>query len=80
MSRTSLSLIPRTVNPAVPTRARMLSRTGVRETILLTEQNVNFAMRLAGDIHVLETGQIRLRGTAAELENNAWVRQAYFGG
>ena len=37
-------------------------------------------MYLAGDIHVLETGRIRLRGTAAELENNAWVRQAYFGG
>ena len=49
-------------------------------TILLTEQNVNVAMHLAGDIHVLETGRIRLRGTAAELENNACVRQAYFGG
>ena len=49
-------------------------------TILLTEQNVNFAMRLAGDIHVLETGRIRLCGTAAELENDAYVRQAYFGG
>lgn len=49
-------------------------------TILLTEQNVNFAMHLARDVHVLETGRIRLRGTAAELAGNAWVRRAYFGG
>ena len=48
-------------------------------TILLTEQNVNFAMHLAEDIHVLETGKIHLRGTAAELANDAHVRQAYFG-
>ena len=36
-------------------------------TVLLTERNVNFALHPAGDIHVLETGRIRLRGTAAEL-------------
>lgn len=48
-------------------------------TVFLTEQNVNFALHLVGDIHVLETGRIRLRGTAAELANNPRVRQAYFG-
>ena len=42
-------------------------------------QNVNFAMHLAEEIHVLETGQIHLRGTAAELENDPHVREAYFG-
>ena len=48
-------------------------------TILLTEQNVNFAMHLAQDVHVLETGRIHLSGTAAELGNDAHVREAYFG-
>ena len=49
-------------------------------TILLTEQNVNFALHLARTIHVLETGEIRLSGTADQLRDNAHVREAYFGG
>ena len=48
-------------------------------TVLITEQNVNFATRLARDVHVLETGEIRLRGSAEELMNNPHVREAYFG-
>ena len=48
-------------------------------TVLLTERNVNFALHPASDIHVLEPGRIRLRGTAAECANNARVRQACFG-
>ena len=49
-------------------------------TILLTEQNVNFALHLAQTIHVLETGEIRLSGTADQLRDNACVREAYFDG
>ena len=49
-------------------------------TILLTEQNVNSALHLALTIHVLETGEIRLSGTADQLRDNAHVREAYFGG
>ena len=49
-------------------------------TILLSEQNVNFALNLASTIHVLETGKIRTSGTADELRDNAHVREAYFGG
>ncbi|MCY3874998.1 MAG: ABC transporter ATP-binding protein [Rhodobacteraceae bacterium] len=49
-------------------------------TILLTEQNVNFALHLARTIHVLVTGEIRLSGTAYQLRDNAHVREAYFGG
>ena len=48
-------------------------------TVPITEQNVNFATRLARDVHVLETGEIRLRGSAEELMNNPHVREAYFG-
>ena len=74
----TIGLAPKVCHQIAAALRRMNEELGL--TILLTEQNVNFAMHLAGDIHVLETGRIRLRGTAAELENNAWVRQAYFGG
>ena len=74
----TIGLAPKVCHQIAAALRRMNEELGL--SILLTEQNVNFAMHLAGDIHVLETGRIRLRGTAAELENNAWVRQAYFGG
>jgi len=48
-------------------------------TILIAEQNVNFAMSLARDAIVLETGEIRLSGTVEELKNREDVREAYFG-
>ena len=48
-------------------------------TILIAEQNVNFAMQLARDIHVLETGEIRLRGSADELRHETHVREACLG-
>ena len=74
----TIGLAPKVCHDIAAALRRMNEELGL--TILLTEQNVNFAMHLAGDIHVLETGRVRLRGTAAELENNAYVRQAYFGG
>lgn len=48
-------------------------------TIVITEQNVNFAMSLAEEIHVLETGEIRLSGTAEDLKNEDYIKEAYFG-
>ena len=36
-------------------------------------------MQLALDIHVLETGEIRLSGTAEELRHHAHVREVYLG-
>ncbi len=74
----TIGLAPKVCHDIAAALRRMNEELGL--TILLTEQNVNFAMHLDGDIHVLETGRVRLRGTAAELENNAYVRQAYFGG
>ncbi len=74
----TIGLAPKVCHQIAAALRRMNEALGL--TILLTEQNVNFAMHLAGEIHVLETGRIRLRGTASELENNAYLRQAYFGG
>ncbi|MCY3878163.1 MAG: ABC transporter ATP-binding protein [Rhodobacteraceae bacterium] len=48
-------------------------------TILIAEQNVNFAMRLATSVSVLETGEIRMSGTTEELSGDRHVKDAYFG-
>lgn len=48
-------------------------------TILITEQNVNFALTLAERLYVLETGEIRLSGTVEELKANPALKEAYFG-
>lgn len=49
-------------------------------TILLVEQNANMALKLASRGYVLETGDIVLEGTSAELAANPEVKKAYLGG
>ncbi|MEM7270166.1 MAG: ABC transporter ATP-binding protein [Pseudomonadota bacterium] len=48
-------------------------------TIVIAEQNVNFALRLASQIHVLEGGRIRRSGSADELAADKDLEEAYFG-
>jgi len=48
-------------------------------TILLVEQNVSAALRIADRGYVLEVGQVVLDGTADELLANRDVRRAYLG-
>jgi branched-chain amino acid transport system ATP-binding protein len=57
---------------------RELHQQGV--TILLVEQNAYQALRVADRAYVLETGKIRLSGSAAELADDPQVRAAYLGG
>jgi branched-chain amino acid transport system ATP-binding protein len=54
-----------------------ISRQGV--TILLVEQNVNQALRIAHRAYVLETGRIVLTGNGNELLNNEHVKKAFLG-
>jgi len=49
-------------------------------TVLLVEQNANMALRAANRGYVLETGNITLSGTGAELLGNPRVKEAYLGG
>jgi branched-chain amino acid transport system ATP-binding protein len=49
-------------------------------TILLVEQNVRQALKIAQHGYVLETGRIVLSDTGARLLNNPQVLQAYLGG
>jgi len=48
-------------------------------TVLLVEQNALMALNLAGRGYVLQTGQIILADSAANLMANQQVRQAYLG-
>ena len=43
-------------------------------TILLAEQNVDFSLALAERVYVLEKGQIRFRGAAAQLRDDEALR------
>jgi branched-chain amino acid transport system ATP-binding protein len=54
-----------------------INRQGV--TILLVEQNAAMALSIAGRGYVLETGEIVLEGSAAQLSENPEVRRAYLG-
>ncbi len=55
-----------------------LNETGT--TILLVEQNAEKALSIADRAYVMETGEITLSGTGAELAASEKVRQAYLGG
>ena len=48
-------------------------------TILLVEQNALMALSVAHRAYVLETGNIVLQGSAADVRNNPQVRNAYLG-
>jgi len=49
-------------------------------TVLLVEQNAFMALQIAQRGYVLQTGEIALSGSAAELQANADVQKAYLGG
>jgi branched-chain amino acid transport system ATP-binding protein len=56
---------------------RLLALRAEGQTILLSEQNVRFATRLADRAYVLEQGHVRYEGTIADLLGDERVRQAY---
>lgn len=72
----SLGLAPLLVRAIFQT-IREINEQGV--TILLVEQNVRAALRLAHRAYVLETGRLALEGTAEELRQDPRVRKAYLG-
>ncbi|MBM3469806.1 MAG: ABC transporter ATP-binding protein [Armatimonadetes bacterium] len=49
-------------------------------TILLVEQNAFMALSVASRGYVLQTGEVVLQGSAADLQANEEVRRAYLGG
>ena len=73
----TIGLAPKVCQDIAESLRRLNAETGL--TILITEQNVNFALTLASRIHVLETGRIAMSGTAEELAADPAVAEAYFG-
>lgn len=49
-------------------------------TVLLAEQNVNFALDHADRIYLLENGRTVRTGTPAELHGDEYIRETYLGG
>jgi len=72
----SLGLSPKILLEIYSTLAK-LREEGV--TILLSEQNVTQALRLASRGYVLENGRIVLEGSNQDLLKNDFVKQAYLG-
>jgi branched-chain amino acid transport system ATP-binding protein len=72
----SLGLAPLVVQDIFSTIKR-INKGGV--TLLLIEQNANMALKTADLAYVLETGNITMFGTGAELLANEKVKEAYLG-
>jgi branched-chain amino acid transport system ATP-binding protein len=53
------------------------ARNGI--AILITEQNVNFALRLSEEIYLLETGKVKMKGRPEELKQETYIQETYFG-
>ena len=72
----SLGLAPQVTQTIFSTLAEV-SRQGV--SLLLVEQNAQLALSMAHRAYVLETGQVVMQGTGAELLASPDVRKAYLG-
>jgi len=77
MDEPSMGLAPVLVDVIFETIAELNKR---GKTILLVEQNALKALEVAHRGYVLQTGEIALAGSAAELAENEEVKKAYLGG
>jgi branched-chain amino acid transport system ATP-binding protein len=73
----SMGLAPLLVNEIFGV-IRGINKNGT--TILLVEQNAYKALEIANRAYVLETGNITLSGSPADLKDNESVKRAYLGG
>ena len=73
----SMGLAPLVVNEIFET-IKEISAEGT--TVLLVEQNVRQALKIADYAYVLETGKMVLSGPADEVRHNPRVMEAYLGG
>ncbi|NKC12686.1 MAG: ATP-binding cassette domain-containing protein [Gammaproteobacteria bacterium] len=73
----AIGLAPKVCGDIAAALRRLNQESGL--TIVITEQNVNFAMSLASRLYVLETGRIRMSGTVEELKADPETKRAYFG-
>lgn len=77
MDEPSLGLAPNIVDDIFRIAKKVAEESGI--TIILVEQDVRKALRLANRGYVLENGVINISGTAQELLSNEDVKKAYLG-
>lgn len=76
MDEPSLGLAPLVVQ-GIFDIIRTINKAGI--TVLLIEQNANMALKVVDYAYVMQTGEITLSGTGAELLENEEVKEAYLG-
>ncbi|MEA2456893.1 MAG: branched-chain amino acid transport system ATP-binding protein [Thermoleophilaceae bacterium] len=72
----SLGLAPKLVDQIID---RLVAVAEQGTSLLLVEQDVDAALRIAGRGYVLETGRIAASGSSTELSEDPRVREAYLG-
>lgn len=77
MDEPSLGLAPNIVDNIFQIAKQIAKEEGL--SIILVEQDVRKALRIANRGYVLENGVMSIHGTADELMNNAEVKKAYLG-
>ena len=77
MDEPSLGLAPNIVDIIFSIAKEVAQESGL--TIILVEQDVRKALRIANRGYVIENGQITVSGTAEELLDNDEVKKAYLG-
>ena len=73
----TIGLAPKICAGIAEALLRLNRETGL--TILIAEQNVNFALELARYVHVLETGSVAVHGRTEDLRSDPELARAYFG-
>ncbi len=73
----SLGLAPNIVDDILSVAHSMAKEQGI--SVLLVEQDITKALRMADRGYVVENGKITLSGTSRELEENEHVKKAYLG-
>jgi len=73
----TIGLAPRVCKEIAEVLRRLSTDFGT--TVVITEQNANFAMTLAQRLYVLETGRIQATGTVDQLRHDDRLIEAYFG-
>ena len=73
----TIGLAPKVVQEIADVLKRLSAEMGL--TVIITEQNANFALSLAERLYVLESGHITATGTAEELAKDDTLAKSYFG-
>lgn len=73
----TIGLAPKLCGEIAESLKRMRDEYGL--TIIITEQNAQFALTLAERIYVMESGKVMVAGRTEDLREDSKLKEAYFG-